>query len=247
METTPQLSDVLALGKRLVAELDSDENGDTLSHWMAHHIASLMQNIDTDLAEDRCEREQACRRAILELWAHRRTFRREARPFAKLDRVIETLQALDPDAHSPFYFRELTNQASQSGGLEERTSQMLNLACSLDRGARTLIGYCLSRAAEDATDQAASWVEMAQKAGSSLDADIKIVRIITNNSSVFKDMPPVTVSSHAKNDLLHKVEYLDELSKALAGIQEDLIARIGRIDTALRENERQIESKPPES
>ena len=81
METSPQLSDVLALGKRLVAELDADESRDTLSHWMAHHIAGLMHNLDEDHVQGGEEREEACRRAILELWAHRSSFRRGARPF----------------------------------------------------------------------------------------------------------------------------------------------------------------------
>ena len=175
MEATTQLSDVVKLGKRLVTELDGDESRDTLSHWMAHHIADLIQRLESQGSGDRVELEAECRRAILELWAHRNSFRSSSRPFAKLDRLLNTLEALDPDNAPYFYFRELGARVGNVDSLEEPARRWLDLARSLDRGARTLIGYCISRAAAETKDESADWVELAQKVESTLDTDIKLV------------------------------------------------------------------------
>lgn len=230
METLSQLSDVLALGKRLIAELDADEGRDTLSHWMAHHIAGLMHSLDEEQGQARNEREEACRRAILEVWAHRSSFRRGARPFAKLDRVIDTLEALDPDARSSFYFQSLADRSTKTDELDEAAVHWLSLARSLDRGARTLIGYCVARATEGSTDEASGWVELARKVESTLDTDIRLVRIVIQNASMLKEVVPSDERSVAKELLQRRVESLDELSRASAELRVQLADRIRQLD-----------------
>lgn len=230
MEATTQLSDVIKLGKRLVTELDGDESRDTLSHWMAHHIADLIQRLEAQGPSDRLELEAGCRRAILELWAHRNSFRSSSRPFEKLDRLLNTLEALDPDRASHFYFRELGAHVDKVDSLEESTKRWLDLARSLDRGARTLIGYCISRAAAETKDESADWVELAQKVESTLDTDIKIVRIVIQNAAALKDIVPRDERSVLKEMLQHRVGSIDELAKALVDIRSLLVDRIQEID-----------------
>jgi hypothetical protein len=230
MEATTQLSDVVNLGKRLVTELDGDENRDTLSHWMAHHIADLIQRLEAQGTGDRFELEAECRRAILELWAHRNSFRSSSRPFAKLDRLLNTLEALDPDSASYFYIGELGARVNIVDLLEEPARQWLDLARSLDRGARTLLGYCISRAAAETKDESASWLELAQKVESTLDTDIKLVRIVIQNAAALKDIVPRDERSVLKEMLQRRVESIDGLAKALADIRGLVIDRIQEID-----------------
>ncbi|GDY36343.1 hypothetical protein ACINB_22350 [Acidovorax sp. NB1] len=230
MEATTQLSDVVKLGKRLVTELDGDENRDTLSHWMAHHIAELMQRLEAQGAGDRLELEAECRRAILELWAHRNSFRHGSRPFKKLDPLLNTLEALDPESASYFYFRELGARVDKVDLLEEPARHWLDLARSLDRGARTLIGYCISRAAAETKDESADWVELAQKVEGTLDTDIKLVRIVIQSAGALKDIVPRDEQSVLKEMLQRRVESIDGLAKALADIRGLLIDRIREID-----------------
>lgn len=230
MEATTQLSDVVELGKRLVTELDGDENRDTLSHWMVHHIADLIQRLETQGAGDRLEIEAECRRAILELWAHRNSFRHGSRPFEELDPLLNTLEALDPDSASYFYFRELGARVDKVDLLEEPARHWLDRARSLDRGARTLIGYCISRAAAETKDESADWVELAQKVEGTLDTDIKLVRIVIQSAGALKGIVPRDEQSVLKEMLQRRVESIDGLAKALADIRGLLIDRIREID-----------------
>lgn len=231
MEATTQLSDVVKLGKRLVTELDGDANRDTLSHWMAHHIAELIRRLEAQGAGDRLKLEAECRRAILELWAHRCSFRSGSRPFEKMDRLLNTLEALDPNHASYFYFGELGARVDEVDSLEESTKHWLDLARSLDRGARTLIGYCISRAAAETKDDSAEWVELAQKVEATLDTDIKIVRIVMQNAGALSDIVPRDERSVLKEMLERRVESIDELAKALADIRGLLIDRIREINS----------------
>ena len=230
MEVTTQLSDVLKLGKRLVTELDADESRDTLSHWMAHHIADLIQRLEAQGSGDRLELEAECRRAILELWSHRNSFRSSSRPFAKLEGLLSTLEALDPDSTSSFYFRKLDNLVRQSDDVDEQPEQWLNLARSIDHGARTLIGYCLSMAAEYSTAEAADWVELAQKVEAKLDADIKLVRIVVQSASVLRDVLPSDERLVMRELLQLRVENIDKLADASANLRSHMLDRIAEID-----------------
>ena len=230
MEATTQLSDVLKLGKRLVTELDADESRDTLSNWMAHHIAYLIQRLEAQGSGDRLELEAECRHAIMELWAHRNSFRSSSRPFAKLEGLLSTLEALDPDSTSSFYFRELDNLVRQTDDVDEQPEQWLNLARSIDRGARTLIGYCLSRAVADSTAQAAEWVELARNIESTLDADIKLVRIVVQSASVLRDVLPSDERLVMRELLQRRVESIDKLADASANLRSHMLDRIAEID-----------------
>ena len=231
METTTQLSDVLKLGKRLVTELEGDESRDTLSHWMAHHIAGLMDRLEKPGSSEDIGLQAECRRAILDLWSHRNSFRGNSRPFSKLDQLLATLEALNPDSGSFFYFRELGDRVESANALEDSAKQWLDLARSLDRGARTLIGYCVSRAAAETKDDSADWIELAQKVESTLDADIRLVRIVIQNASALKDVVPQDERSVLREMLQRRVDSLDGLAKALLTIRGLLNDRIQEIDS----------------
>jgi hypothetical protein len=235
MENTTQLSDVLKLGKRLVTELEGDESRDTLSHWMAHHIAGLIHRLEKPGSSEGIGLEAECRRAILDLWAHRGSFRSNSRPFAKLDQLLSTLEALNPDSGSSFYFRELGERVEKVDALEDLAKQWLDLARSLDRGARTLIGYCISRAAAETKDESADWVELAQKVESTLDADIRLVRIVIQSASVLNEVVPQDRRSVLREMLQRRVDSLDGLAEALATIRGLLKVRIQEIDSGSTE------------
>lgn len=232
MEATTQLSDVLVLGKRLAAELDSDERSDTLSHWMVHHIAGLISRLESHGAESQPGEEDECRRAILELWAHRSSLPGGSRPFGNLQQLLQTVDALNPDRPSFFYAREIGNLTGRGEQLNEQAQQWLKLAQSIDRGARTLVGYCLSKAAEGAVDQAAGWVELARKVQTTLDADIKFVSIIIDNSSMLKDVLPKDERSVVRELLERRVQSLDAMAQASDEIRHLLMERIDELKTA---------------
>ena len=59
---------VLALGKKIVDELDADRPVDTLSRWMAHYIAEKIEDAETATDESRDRKMSECSDAILKLW-----------------------------------------------------------------------------------------------------------------------------------------------------------------------------------
>lgn len=227
MDATTQLSDVLLLGKRLVAELDSDDRRDTLSHWMAHHIAGLISRLESHRAESKAGLEEECRRAILELWSYRSSLPGRSRPFRNLEGLLQTVESLNPDCPSFYYARELANSAGVDNELDVPSKQWLSVAHSIDRGARALIGYCIFMAAEDSANQAADWVELARKVGSNLDTDIRLIRIIIDNSSTLTDALPESDRSSVLNVLRQRVEILDAMALAMADVRQRLIDKMG--------------------
>ena len=60
---------VIALGKRLVAQLGA--KGDVLTSWMAHHVADLMARAEAAPPAEKAVAQEACARAVLDLWRHR--------------------------------------------------------------------------------------------------------------------------------------------------------------------------------
>src|SRR4051812_2064411 len=73
--STPR--DVLALGRKLVEELELGPGVDTLGRWMAHHVAELMLNAEhsADLDDRRANEDRAVD-TILRIWDHRATSNR---------------------------------------------------------------------------------------------------------------------------------------------------------------------------
>ncbi|MGO1053076.1 hypothetical protein [Crossiella sp. CA198] len=74
MAESPHADPVTRLGERILAELGDDRTTNTLTRWLTHHVASLMEAADRareDSAPDADVRAAAAREAILDLWKHR--------------------------------------------------------------------------------------------------------------------------------------------------------------------------------
>ena len=101
-------SEVLSLGARIVRELELDESTNTLSRWMAHHLAETMKSAEVADEANKERLEEKAVSLILELWANRRDLPGNAYPLAKLGEAIAVLNRLDSDA-LPFR-RQSTNE-----------------------------------------------------------------------------------------------------------------------------------------
>lgn len=87
-------ADVLELGRFLAQQLEVDEGVDTLSRWMAHHLAGLMAEA-ADAEGDRKKRlDGAVVELILQIWAHRRNFPEGSDPLAPYEKAAKTLATL---------------------------------------------------------------------------------------------------------------------------------------------------------
>lgn len=84
-----------------------EQSVDTLTRWMAHYIAELIQSAETASAEDRPDKMARCAEAILELWKHRSALPNGKRPFEDIEPILQGLESLDPHTDGPRYFRPL--------------------------------------------------------------------------------------------------------------------------------------------
>ena len=90
----------MGLGRHLVHELGLEPDGDTLSRWLAHHLATLIR--EAEAAPDAAQRRAAEDRAvetILKLWDHRRELPGNAYPLNEYKNAIAALARLHPKSN----------------------------------------------------------------------------------------------------------------------------------------------------
>jgi hypothetical protein len=172
---------VLKLGEKIVAELGSEDRADTLSRWMAHYIAELIQKSKVAQIEGRDEALARCAAAILNLWEYRRKFPQGKRPLEDLEPIIRVMELLDPDRPIFRYFDSVILEGSETKEAGE-SETWLNVAVELDYSARILIRDCLARAAKTAVNKSKEWLELAEGAGADQGIDILFIRALTEDS-----------------------------------------------------------------
>ncbi len=101
---------VLALGERIVSELGATDGVDTLGKWMAHHLASLIEEAkNSDDTQSKAKRDAVD--LIIKLWEHKSSLPGTADPMSQLRRAIEVIERIGPDS-SP-YFRQSQDKREQ--------------------------------------------------------------------------------------------------------------------------------------
>lgn len=166
---------VLELGKRLVDQLDIED--DLLASWMAHDIAQKIEIAEGAPAEAKAAAQDACAKAILDLWQYRSTLPSRSRPFAKLEPVLRTLASLDVDRTDYRYCIHALREAA-TADTDDNTKQWLDLAFGIDYTARLLIQFALRSAAESTVSHLEPWVDLAREAGADVSPEGPIVKFL---------------------------------------------------------------------
>ncbi|MFF0371278.1 hypothetical protein [Micromonospora sp. NPDC005087] len=105
-EGSPSADPVTALGERILAELGDARTNDTLTRWLAHHTAGLLDAADRARAAgdpDANVRAAEARAAILDLWEHRSAWP-GGWPPSRAAAIVHLLEDL-PDLEDPGWFR----------------------------------------------------------------------------------------------------------------------------------------------
>ena len=165
---------VLALGKRLASQLDSDES-DLLARWMSHHIAQLVATAEKAAPRDRAKAESACATAIIKLWTHRNSLPRQVRPLKDNEVVLDMLARLAPASTRNLYFEVPRHAAREKVG-DPVGQQWLDVAESVDYAARQIIRWCLGAASRSAGADTTEWLKLADDSGLS-DQQMVTIRI----------------------------------------------------------------------
>ena len=120
-------ADVLALGRHLVNELGLEKSTDTLSQWLAHHVAELIDQVRTQPpGRKRLEAQKQATETILRIWEHRENLPHRAYPLAPYKDLMKILDLLQP-SNNPYRFSPLS-QIDQLGAiLFDRLSRLIIL------------------------------------------------------------------------------------------------------------------------
>jgi hypothetical protein len=220
----------LDLGRALVEELGLDPGGDTLSRWMAHYIAELIEEAETSKVEERPAKLVKCADAILKLWEHRHLLSNGKRPFEAWEPILRTIESLDPIDNTPRYFR---SQRIAVDGAEQNaeTRKWLGLADGLDYSAKNLIRYCLIQAAQTALDKSKKWVKLAQAAGLEDYIELPVIRFIIDKSDLSKESEP---DDSARKLLEDRINRLDEFKKMTNALASELRRQLKQTDSTSR-------------
>ena len=168
--------DVLELGANLVAQFDRKD--DLLASWMAHYIAELIDNVDNATPDTKAAAQEACAKAILELWRRRSSWPPKVRPFMKLEPILRTLESLDIEQPTERYFTRERHEALAAG--DEETRNWLAFARDIDRAARFLIRTALRTATTSTAESISPWIALAKNAEIDGSVETRLLEVIIN-------------------------------------------------------------------
>lgn len=228
MEKLPHFEEVLSLGRELVNELGNESTRDTLSHWMAHYIAELIDLATNASASQRAVCQDRCFNAILSLWSRRTELVDGKRPFRDLELIGRAVESLDPASSRPRYFQFIGDEIVD-GDESSRTRSLLEFVTDLDRTTRILIGHFLAEAAKASIDRSREWVVLADKAGAEVAAERMVIRFVAGDV----DRQQNTESKERERELLeHWIQQLGDFSAMVTGISDDLKVRLEILSSA---------------
>jgi len=116
METSKHSEEaIINLGKKLIEELELPYTTDTLTRWMVHYLAELIQTAEqASSIQEKRKLQKECCDIILKLWSNKETLP-IARPLENLDGLVKILEALQekPNHEFPLWYRQ-TNFSNDS-------------------------------------------------------------------------------------------------------------------------------------
>ncbi len=206
--------DVLALGRALVEELELEPGVDTLSRWMAHHVAELIRAADEAGPDDRAEKLEACVSTILLLWDRKHQLPNGRRPFEDFDPILRALENLDPDNVSPRYYREAQAEAGRAK-LSAKAKELFTVVEGLDYSARMLIRHFLVEAAKTSLKKSEKWIKLAEAAGLEDQRSSGVIRFLEKERR-FLEEEPSEVERKVLEDRIKRLEAFVTYASLLA-------------------------------
>lgn len=229
MENLDQQTQIINLGKALVAELKLESGVDTLSKWMAHYIAekiTLVESLPKGKAKKDAEKE--CFETILALWERRWTLPSNKHSLGKFEPILRTLERISPDVKEPYWYHSVDHSLSElENGNPELKSvlQFTALALEVDKVARIWIDALLGIAAKKAiTEEARTLLNNAVNLHDN--DDVLIIRSFLNNKSDSED----SNLKYERQKLKKRIADLEKFSKISELLSKGYEADLADID-----------------
>ena len=194
---------------------------------MAHYVAELIQNAEAAGPQDRADEKAKCAAAILEIWKHRSQFPAGSRPIEDFEPILRALENLDPDRNGFRYLDSLRQMAADMETTPE-AANWLSFADSVDSSARILISYCLARAAKDAMDASADWINLAKEADADKELDFVVVRTLSEKRDLLN---ATETNERARKRIEDRITHLEAFQAMAAGVASELRTQLGQCDS----------------
>lgn len=204
--------------------MNVDGSADTLGRWMAHFVAELIDEAERTTGPEKAAVQDRCFTAILELWSHRAKFPRGMRPHQELEPILRVVESLDLATEYPRYYPSA--QPSENDPQSAEVEKWLDLARGLDYSAKLLIRYCLSQAADLATDKSKEWVKLAEAAEADAGVSEIFIRFITTAEDLDEEGK---VNEGMRRDLEDRLQRLKAFQGLAGGLADYFQAQLNNI------------------
>lgn len=202
---------VLELDEKLVAQLERDDD-DLLTSWMAHYTAQQVEEAKKAPTETKLAAQDACARAILELWQYRSSLPKHLRPYKQLEVIQKTLASLDISQTKYHYYSNLLQEVAAADA-DEEVKQQPELAVEIDYSAHLLIRSALRAAVQLVEPRVEPWIQLARHIDEDESLESKIMALVSGGDNE---------EERRKDALLDQVSRL-ELFSGLAMLQSKKI------------------------
>lgn len=175
----------MALGRKIVEELKLDPGVDTLSRWMAHHIAELMDEADKAKGDEKKAKQTQCAELILKMWDRRYQLSDGSRPFGDMEPIFRTLDSLDTNSTEIRHYKKPWQLAREE---EENptVTELMKAIEGIDYSAKLLIRSALVQAAEFVVEKKVEWGRLIQEVDSR-SAEVALINFISAEKSLFEE------------------------------------------------------------
>jgi hypothetical protein len=147
------------------------EDRDTVSQWMAHHLAELVLAAHNE-ATTTVEQRQQIVETILKVWAHRRDYPGRA-PLEDFSAVFAALDHLGDDR--PWKFSRPFDADTEVPDPSTSGLPLLATAAELERLTRETLLRLIWLATQNAEEANQEWLEAADKAASNLESEVTTI------------------------------------------------------------------------
>lgn len=140
---------IIKLGEKIVEELLLNDGVDTLSKWMAHYIAELIEKAKHTEGEEKEKYEKECFETILKLWGEIHKTPNFTPPLSRFEKIyVLCEEILSKDKYR--YFPEKH---------EEDTNEFLILAKVVDALSKKIVKNAFFLAYQNASEEERKWLE----------------------------------------------------------------------------------------
>ena len=219
-EELPRFDEVLALGRKIVKELEQEHFFDTLGRWIAHYVAELIITAENASVIDQQNAKRKCFETILELWRHHSNLPNGLRPFEELEPILRALAYLDPNNS---LLRKFSVFSAETLVNNSRVQQLLELAIEVDNFARDVVRENIAEAIALVDEGAIEWDAIAKNAGVESGAYHALIEFFSSKNHQLNDARTNERERTLLQNRITRIEHFIELAN---GVSDDLKFRL---------------------